>query len=154
MHGPFKKNICDTSSPLSHSATVAGGFHSQKLWRLLFLALQPWAREPVVGLGHFAPQGQPLQPRYLSQFLTSSPFCVLTLLPASRCLLYILSYKTSGNSQWWFCSLVIILMWSWKEASTVFTYFAILTGRVSLPVFLSNDPCFLSWFWVRWKGDK
>ena len=32
------------------------GFYSQKLWEFIFLALEPWAEGPGVGLGPLAPE--------------------------------------------------------------------------------------------------
>ena len=41
--------------------------------------------------------------------------------------------KISGSSEWWlFCSVVVILMWLWEEASTVFMYAIVLTGNWEL----------------------
>lgn len=62
MHGPFKRSAWDSSSPLSHPATISTGLQSKKLWGLLGLGV--WC-----GAGHLPPQGKPQQPRYLSQFL-------------------------------------------------------------------------------------
>ena len=100
--GPFKRNTWGSSSPPSHSATILAGFYSQKLWRLLFLALEPWAGEPGVELGNLAPQGGHPQPRYPSQFLTTahgcgaSPFHISTL-PTSFDVAasYIFNYRAS-----------------------------------------------------------
>ena len=33
---PFKRNVHDSHSPLSHSATISAGFHSQMLWDFSF----------------------------------------------------------------------------------------------------------------------
>ena len=49
-HGPFRRT-------LSPSASVPSGFYSQNLQGLLFLALEPRAGQPGVGLGPLAPQG-------------------------------------------------------------------------------------------------
>ena len=40
VHGPFRRNAWDSSCHSSHSATIPAGFHSQKLWVVLFLALE------------------------------------------------------------------------------------------------------------------
>ena len=56
MCRPFKRNTWDCSSTLSHSAIFAG-FYSQKLWRLFFLSLEPWAEGSGVGLRPLTPQG-------------------------------------------------------------------------------------------------
>ena len=42
VHGPFRRNAWDSSCHSSHSATIPAGFHSQKLWVVLFLALEHW----------------------------------------------------------------------------------------------------------------
>ena len=42
-----------------HLPQPQSGFHSQKLWRLLFCAPEPWAGEPYVGPGLLTPQGGP-----------------------------------------------------------------------------------------------
>lgn len=60
---PFKRDIWDSSHPRPHSATISAGFHSQKLWGILFPALESWAGEPRVGLGPLTLLGGPLQPR-------------------------------------------------------------------------------------------
>lgn len=70
MCGPFKKNTWDSSSSLSLSATIPAGFHSQELLGPLFLPLEPWLREPGVGLGPLSPQ-----PKYPSHLLTTSHGC-------------------------------------------------------------------------------
>ena len=35
--------------------SIPASFYSQKLWGLIFLALEPWAGEPGVGLGLLVP---------------------------------------------------------------------------------------------------
>ena len=40
----------------SSTDSTPTGFHSQKLWRLIFLALEPWAGGPGAGLGLLAPE--------------------------------------------------------------------------------------------------
>ena len=102
MCGLFKRNAEDSSSPPAHSAATCAGFHSQKLWGLLSLALRPWAGEPCVGLGSLTPQEGTSQPHYPLDFYQShvgvGPACSLSLplLPVSVCFfLYILSYRTS-----------------------------------------------------------
>lgn len=54
---------------------VLADVHSQLLWGLLFPALVLWAGESGVGLGPLDLQGGPLQPRYPSQFLTTTRGC-------------------------------------------------------------------------------
>ena len=64
---PIKRNTWDLRSPLSLSATILAGFHSQKLWGLLFLALEPWAGGSDVGPGPVTiPQEGSLELRYPS----------------------------------------------------------------------------------------
>ena len=46
-------------SPLSHTSQsffFPAGFYGQKLWGLIFQALEPWAGWPGVGLGCFVPK--------------------------------------------------------------------------------------------------
>ena len=38
----------------SYTDSIPAGFCSQKLWGLIFLALEPWAREAGMGLGLLA----------------------------------------------------------------------------------------------------
>ena len=54
--GPLREIVCNSSSPLSHPASIPTGFYNQELWRLLFLALELCAWEPDVGLGPLVPQ--------------------------------------------------------------------------------------------------
>ena len=89
---------------------------------LLLLALELWAGGPGVQLGPINPQGLPLQPRYPSQFLSTtcgcgtSPSVSLSLQPVSCDFFNPLDVglpfsQISGGSEWWLCSLVIILIW-------------------------------------------
>ena len=48
---PFNRNAWDSRSPLSHSVTIPTGFHSKKLWGLLFSALEPWICGAWCGAG-------------------------------------------------------------------------------------------------------
>ena len=41
---------------ISSTDSIPTGFCSQKLWGLIFLALEPWAGGPGVGLGLLAPE--------------------------------------------------------------------------------------------------
>ena len=41
---------------VSSTTPTSDGFYSQKLWGLIFLALEPWAWWSGVGLGFFAPE--------------------------------------------------------------------------------------------------
>ena len=49
--GSFKKKCLGLQKLLSSSASISAGFYSQKLWELLFLALEPWAGGPGCGAG-------------------------------------------------------------------------------------------------------
>ena len=40
-HGPFKRSCLGLQKFLCSTASVPAGFHSQKLWRFIFLALDP-----------------------------------------------------------------------------------------------------------------
>ena len=44
------------SSAVSSTDSITAGFCSQKLWGLTFLALEPWAGGPGVGLGLLIPE--------------------------------------------------------------------------------------------------
>ena len=62
----------------------------------------------------------------LVQYLPLTPRSLTWLL------LYVFGYRTFVQidfrwSQWLFCRLVVIVMWSWEEVSIACTYFAILT---------------------------
>lgn len=57
VHGSFKRNIWDSRSLPSHLSLIPADFHSQKLWGLLCLALEPWARGHCVRLGSTAQVG-------------------------------------------------------------------------------------------------
>ena len=48
---PFKRNFLELQKLPSSSDSIPAGFYSQKLWVLLFLALEPWAGDSGVGLG-------------------------------------------------------------------------------------------------------
>ena len=41
---------------MSSTDSIPAGFHSQKLWGLIFLAWEPWAGGVGVGLGLLAPE--------------------------------------------------------------------------------------------------
>ena len=41
---------------VSSTNSIPTGFYSLKLWGLIFLALEPWAVGPGVGLGLFTPE--------------------------------------------------------------------------------------------------
>ena len=81
---------------LSHNHHL---FSQPEVKRLTFLALEPWAGGPSVGLGCLLSQGGPLQQRYPSQSLTSIHGCGTNISAPSTSLqwflLYILSYRAS-----------------------------------------------------------
>ena len=76
---PHKRKVCNSLSPLSHLVTISTGFHSQRLWRLLFLALEPWAGQPSVWLEPPTPPGEHLQQIYFSRFCISTPLASLKM---------------------------------------------------------------------------
>ena len=47
----LKRNFLEIQQCLSSTTSIPAGFYRQKLWGLVFLALEPWAWGPVVGLG-------------------------------------------------------------------------------------------------------
>ena len=51
-----KKNCLGLQKFLPVTQSVTAGFYKQELWGLIFLALEPWAGDPSVGLGLFAPE--------------------------------------------------------------------------------------------------
>ena len=62
-------------TPASSSAdSIPAGFRSQKLWGLIFLALESWARGPGVGLELLAPEIT--LPNFYPLGCGASPFCV------------------------------------------------------------------------------
>lgn len=134
MCGPFKRNIWDSSRPLSQSqpllvfttrsyetpgaptcgdwcgseTTCSSGVTSSAE---IFL---PFFNHYTIGVGPIHPE---------------SP----SLLPISICLLYILSYRTFVQLVFrWFYNLVLILMCLWDGASIEFTYSAILSEIFSV----------------------
>ena len=54
--GPFKRSHLRLQQLLSQIALVHTGFYSQKLWGLIFLALESWALGPHEGLEPLAPE--------------------------------------------------------------------------------------------------
>ena len=54
--------------------SIAAGFPRQKLWGLMFLALESWDMGPGVGLGLFAPRISLLN--FYQRGCSGSPFCV------------------------------------------------------------------------------
>ena len=51
----FKEELLGAPA-VSYTDSIPTGFCSQKLWGLIFLALEPWSGGPGVGLGLFAPE--------------------------------------------------------------------------------------------------
>ena len=123
---------------ISLSSTVSNptGFYIQKL-SVIFLALEPWARGPGVGL-------QPLAPAiFLLIIVTSTCHYVMFVWNRSISHLHPSHQSWCGvflNSvviglpfslisdvfEWWlFCNLVVLLMWFCEEVSQ-FTYTSIL----------------------------
>ena len=60
----------------SSTDSIPIGFHRQKLWGLIFLALEPWAGGPGVGLGLLALEIS--LPNFYPHGCGASPFCVCT----------------------------------------------------------------------------
>ena len=56
VHGPFERNCLGLQKFLSSTVLIPTEFYSQKLWRLIVLALELWAWGPGFGLGPLAPQ--------------------------------------------------------------------------------------------------
>ena len=56
VHELFKRNCLGFQQFLSPPASITTCFYSQKLWRLIFLVMEPWAGGPGVGLGLLAPE--------------------------------------------------------------------------------------------------
>ena len=135
-------DACLYSCPPAHLDEFPAAFHSQMLWGLLFPAMVFWAKEPSMGLGPINSYWRPLRPRYFSQFFTTTVgvipailhlhpfhqswhvFFLISLVTGLLC-----SWSLGGSQGWLFCNLVVILMWSWREASIIFTY-TILTGSL------------------------
>ena len=97
------------------------GFCSQKLWRLIFLALEPWAGGPTVGLGPLTLE-IPLLNFYLpyvgeeQPVPTSLDVCgffnsVVVRLP--------FNFISDGSEGWLFYSLVVVSLWLCREVSHV-----------------------------------
>lgn len=128
---PFKRSlsVCVSGCGLCCFAQPSVGGSSAQHWGP--------ALGGRVAQGPLAPQGT-LQLRSPSQCLTATcgcgtrPFLIPPLLPVPTWLpLYIPSYRGSvrsssgGSRGWLLCNLVLILMWSWEEAISAFTYSAI-----------------------------
>ena len=56
VHKPFKRDCLGIHQFLFSTASAPAGIYTQKLWGLIFLALEPWAEGPGVGLGPLAPK--------------------------------------------------------------------------------------------------
>ena len=129
VHELFKRNCLGLQKLLSPTASIPSSFYSQKLWRFIFLALEPWTGVLVWGW-------DPWLLRCTSQFLSTthwcgiSPFHISTpptsLNVVSSWIFVGSSCRTSillncCSSGWWlFYSLVVISMWLCTEASHVY----------------------------------
>ena len=58
---------------VSYFDSIPASFYSQKLWGLIFLALEPWAGEPGVGLGLLVPETS--HPNFYSPHVDMGPAC-------------------------------------------------------------------------------
>ena len=56
VHGPFKRYCLRCKKFLSSTTLIPTQFYRQKLWRLIFMALELWAWELSVVLGPFIPE--------------------------------------------------------------------------------------------------
>lgn len=74
MHELFKRNAWDSRRTSSHLKEIPADFHNHVLWVLIFLALVCCTGELGVGLGPLSSQGRPLQLRYPSEFLNTTPW--------------------------------------------------------------------------------
>ena len=114
--GFFKGNCLELQKFLP--LTISAVFYRQKLWELIFLGLELWARGPVVGLGLLAPKISLLnfypphvdvgQAQCASPSLTSVDGCgffssIVVGLP--------LNLFSDISERWLFYILVVILMW-------------------------------------------
>ena len=57
--GLFKRNNLRLQQFLSSTVSIPDGFYSQKLWGLVFLALETWAGRARVRLGPLSPDTLP-----------------------------------------------------------------------------------------------
>ena len=104
------------------------GFYSQKLWGLIFLALQPWVGVPSMGLA--PPSSQDIPPKFLSTTRVWGP--AQSRVPVSptfrdgcgffSSIVGGLPFNSiSDGSEWLLvCNLVVILMWWCQEVSHVY----------------------------------
>ena len=148
LFGPFKRNCLRFQQFSTGSNPTA--FHSQKLWGLIFLALEPWSGEPIVRLGPLTPEisllifiyhmwvwNQPdlcLCPSYRSQwgFFNSVVgflwFCIVGL-PLSL---------ISEGSEWWFFFSLVEIWCGYARRHAMFIYVPILTGSPNMPSILHS----------------
>ena len=84
-----------TPEALFHSGAILTDFHSQMVSGLLFLALVPWAGQPVLRWGPLPPHGGTSTSEISLQILNCHTMASasLFLLPVSLWLIYILSFK-------------------------------------------------------------
>ena len=112
---------------VSSTNSTPTGFCSQKLYGLIFLVLEPWARGPGCGAG--TPCSWDILPEFLSTTCGcgTSLFCICSP-PTSldgcgffNSLVVKLPLKSvSDGSEWWFFYiLVVILTWMCEEVSHV-----------------------------------
>ena len=124
--GPLRENAWDSRNLLSLSYNPAA-FHSQKLWGLLFPALESWAGGPGVWLGPLA-HGIPLPIFLRHSWVWDQTVPHLCPSYQAQCSFFFNSVVVglplrliSDRSECWlFCSSAIISMWLCKEASCVY----------------------------------
>ena len=76
MCGFPRMNFLGLQQPASSTNSIPAGFCSQKLWGLIFLALEPWAGGPSVGPGLRALKIS--LPNFYPHGCRASPFCICT----------------------------------------------------------------------------
>ena len=71
----FKRNCLGLQ--LSSTDSIPAGFCSPKLWRLIFLALAPWAERPGMGLGLLSLEIS--LPNFYPQHIGVGPACSVSV---------------------------------------------------------------------------
>lgn len=113
--GPLRWYL-GSNSPLSHPEIgKPDDFHSQMLWGLPFLALEPWAGSSVWGWGHSLLQGylcgQDIPPNVQLLHVSAGTACFMSpplLLVSMWPLLCVLSYRSSVQLIFrWFSRLTV-----------------------------------------------